>query len=669
MRSCIGAVFVVSLFLALAVEAADEVKRWAPPYKKVAGQETIGSFLEQEYGLILTPCNIGRLMNETRGVLGKNQIELSSIPGSLQELLAPMEQPVVAQRDQSLARVLAYIYERDALKTDNEVWQPSRYLLGNMIADPAAMLPQGYTTIIHVHDCSSIISMAANHTAGLSVPILQVKSALDTQFAGKQTTMIALTYGTFYSPLERLFVSSNYVDKLTANLLVWDWYTKNDRDVGKPAFYITQFKGIAVFQLAQAKRDFEGKISLSTSGNFTFLSADASVQAAVTNQSRTNLQRYSTATYADGAAVQRKPLPTLATVQGFAANTRTSLVGRYAPALVQGVPHEHSQQLAGVPRDLCADYWNAEFQGKPIGTLSVQSSPAPEQNGASDLPVVRCQFTVTLNPSDDVFTGARGNAVDLAYKLTTRKMVGNQPLTLPTETLHLGTTKSPELLPQQYNPNFQKSDFRIDQATGSTLKWTINFAVDDTGDAIDWQTNVTTRSAQLACDDPGTTFPVTVVTSLNSGDKSLRLDVSHTVYELTKFDFTKLQQCSIDAVLRFGMQRRPQTEQRFVDRPLPRVKLGFPGKPTPAATQPNPATTTQPTTPTTPPPTTTQPTTPTTPPPTTTQPTTPTTPPPTTTQPPNPTPPTTSTTPPTTPQPPPPPPPVQPLAQSGNNRP
>lgn len=501
--------------------SAQDPSTWSTPY---TGGNTLGKFLETRYTTLLGPCSLegGQLKGKiVRSLRPDLDVQLSAVPLILQRNL-PVSNQVWSQTEESLARVLGYAF-------------PSKSLVGfrfesrslifdtNLTRDPATMLPGGTSSVIYAHNCSGIVSAAASAQGGVSLPVASIKGALTAEYTARSRNNIALVAGQFESPYSKLLASNSAEDpeRLAALLTLWRWYvnleTASPGASAREYFIITALRGVAMYEFNETTRDSNAGFQLGgSSSGVPFVSLDARLQAALTQNISSRLQTYSTAVYLNNNEPQIDwgNLLTPKQVSDAISETSVSLASGYDSVLQTGQVVNHTQKIVGMPRNICnRTLWKTESTQNPSpGQLSVSDVQYEELDRT-------CALTISYTPVSTVFQKSQ---VELDYFLRYRYPVGTQQLQFQAAKVLYATSEYPLVLAvdQQKNRNWTSAD------SNNGIKWAMTVEVRDVQPStLDWSQSVRPEEMQIKCGEKIIPVDVTV-TEANQSQRRVKFEVT-----------------------------------------------------------------------------------------------------------------------------------------------
>lgn len=525
---------------------------WSTPY---TGQNTLGKFLETRYTTLLGPCSLegGQLKGKiVRSLWPDREVELSAVPLVLQRNL-PTSSPVWSQTNESLARVLGYAFPSQSLVGFR--FEPNSLVFDtNLTRDPATMLPGGTSSVIYAHNCSGIVSAAASAQGGVSLPVASIRGALTAEYTARSRNNIALVAGQFQSPYSRLLRSNSVEDpeRLAALLTLWRWYVNAESvtpgAAARAYFIISSLRGVAMYEFNETTRDSNNGFQLSgESSGLPFVSLDARLQAALTQNISSRLQTYSTAVYLNNnqPEITWQQLLTPDQVINAVSETPVSLAPGYDSILQSGQTFKHTQRIVGLPQSLCnLGLWKIESNQNPSpGQTSISEAQYDERERT-------CAITVNYTPASTLFQNpAQNPQVELNYFLRYRYPVGTRNLQFQASRVLYATSEYPLLSArdQQRNRNWTSAD------SNNGIRWEMTIDVRDTPQGtLDWSQGARPEDMKITC--AGKEIPVDVeVIDVNQPQSRVRIEVRSMPENIQNLSFnaTTAQTCLLSGQLIF----------------------------------------------------------------------------------------------------------------------
>jgi hypothetical protein len=530
-----------------------------------------------------------------------NRKEISRIPKRLQEI-EYINRNMAKAQNASLARLFAYVSvpNEDPLRTENI--NETRRLNLDWITTPELMVPGGASRRIQGHSCASSLSAAVQ--AGFK-PALPGPVTVDAAMAFVQQNNSALTLsvaeGEFHSPIHAYLFSPGVTDthRLFGNLVVWDWYRRNNNALTTGGRYRTRMRGVAIV------REFTGELDRNLTGNFTtgaslpIASFDAKIQGRYKQTQSTSEQVYTTAEYAAASEADSlsriNALPMPGEVINRVAHFWPAAQARLAnPEEQLVIPFPLAQRwiVQGIPSALCSRAaW--DVQSPATGYTRTEVKPVPVVPGSTEaqLPWSPCEFTVTYNhPAGQPTPGA---SIELSFSMRSIAGPGQQLAAV------IGPFES--TVNAQQSPRIQSAGdpdpmFHAEGPDGTNrlkLSWAdLRLRVNEAGNAtVDWG-QVTVDSLDVRC---GTDlFPLyargqVLVGGYDPGQQQLSIRLSHTTIPSPGLDTSKIRQCHLSGGISLVV-RRPGHPNLTVKQPLPAPTLYYPAAaPPPQALEPAPA--------------------------------------------------------------------------------
>ncbi len=544
--------------------AGSEVQ-WNSPYVG----DTLGGQLENEYSKILKECNINSLEYEKKSWFSSD-IRMSSIPGILQTHLN-LTQKVWAQNNESIARLFSFVYPSSDI-TDFQFDQKWLAFKGNYTADPSRMLPEGRSSTIYIHNCTSIVSAASTASMSYNLPVISIKSALNAEYSGSQKTSVALISGKFISPYGQLNGSAN--DSLFGLISLWDWYVNNPEAINANLYRITSFDGVALFEILEKKRNESGAVKLSGNASL-FASIDSTIQSIFTDESRTEVKQYTTYANKDDNGVPEitfEKIPTPSAISNAVGKYSLDLIDGYVQLLQTGIPSVHKQKIAGIPGALCnTSYWKVvpEKQTDNIRLISAMLSQEPKIPGFQE-----CEIAVEFTP-DSTAIGNVGQYL-LKYSLVSNNDIKQIPLKIMARPVPFITTRSPVLQERGYKNSYELSDLGNGD---SRMNWSVDVSVIDGDNIIDWDTPADLNDIKISCAKREITAIDSEKMQLTHSDRKGNISISYYANSSYNLDVhqtnTKPELCRLSGNVRFA--RRNGGSRSFIDRTLPlSINILFP---------------------------------------------------------------------------------------------
>lgn len=564
---------IIFLILYLAVFPVEAQKfDWHVPYVTPG---TVGEQLELEFANLLNSCKISAPLRLIKPQWAWNKLgdPISSIPISLQGGTLPLDKKVLSRQEDSTGRLFLYLYtgaERKKISTLN----PQQLIPGNYLQDPAELLVQGGVDAIYKQTCSSIISAAANSSAGWSVPIATASLALSSDYRNEARTILAVVRGDLRSPIASLMDAPNLGGQLFSSLLFWQWYANNMDASGIPHYYLTNLNAVSLYQFNSVSGRSDGQVAVkaglttptaTVSTNFTsMLKSDNSLEFVK------NITYIVTPSEAQPYWGSFRQAPTPQEIVGLAAKLSAKKTASNT-TISAGVENLHAQSITGIPVELCQrDLWDTDYpksgEVNSQGTLLVaRADPGVDQANGQHLPT--CTFTMSFQPNSDIVKN-----VTLKYHLRLNRPVGTTYVLIPTDQLDLATSTSPTLVKLFLDNRFQIAEQTPVPGTAEVdygIHWKIEYQlIEEESDSIK-PINPGTSTIALHCPQ-NVTPSVTSDAQYNSTTKRVSLDIHSWVYPYDGRDIKTngpAYQCTISGTLDFVMQQ-PASAVRIKKRPI-----------------------------------------------------------------------------------------------------
>lgn len=360
------------------------------------GQKTqLKNYLEAKFQDQLTRCMGKPHLTAHTGfwIFGKD-VPISAVP---QPLLTDgnitLDDAVLPEIDQSMARVFAYVYPTKEVQGNLQ----DQFLDMDYLQDPKTMLPQGESSTLYNYSCSSNISFALKANAGFTWPIAEISSALQADYSNATAAQIGMVFGTFRSPLAKYFQGSDTALRAYATLVLWEFYAQNadKRGAASPGFLLKQLDGTSSYRLFTNTQDVSGKVNFSAKLANPIVSVDTSGETQYNSQQQIYSENFSVAIKGNLVGDDFMAVPPSESINSIPTSAildPTSTDGRLLG------DSRHVQVLEGVPKQWCdSNNWHIiNHQRSQIGDLNLVSGatiPADPPKGSPDGPP-SCSFLV-----------------------------------------------------------------------------------------------------------------------------------------------------------------------------------------------------------------------------------------------------------------------------------
>ena len=453
------------------------------------------------------------------------------------------------------------------------------------------MIPVGTTFRLYSYDCGSVVNLAANASFGASLPVATFSAALKGTYSSTSSGRLALVTGLFRSPIAQL-LDGTAPEQLYARLLLWDFYRRNPNLIGQPLSFLSQMRGVTVYEFSNAATSLDGSVQVSAGVTFPFASASGTFKDQVTNNVNSSFTGFSWAVLGDA---QKRPVLVYTTVPQAAdlsATIQSAELIRdpnFTQIVTADVPYISKERLHGVPSIMCNDQLWAPNPAQVktgdtlVGTLSLLPGATPDKD-ADGTP--SCTFSIQLTTQSSLFSGQDSTSFALDYKLTSTISNGQSPVTFSAQVpkLELATDTSPQLFgngPSTFDPN------QPAPAPGfHHLVWTVNLALVDPKNSVDLHATPNVTDFAVSCASKrqfslvpgatvisGTTPRITLTATYDNDDSSHSLDYTGTP-----------EACTISGNLVLAMNPTDAGPREPVSRPIPGLVIYIPkDKPTSAA--------------------------------------------------------------------------------------
>lgn len=536
---------------------------WIEPFEDQydPGQPiTAGNFLEKHFSSVVRNCDLPKLTRSSWGT----EKPLSAIPDSLHGL--PLRQFVSVDDINSMPRLFAYVFSGN--KPAQGANDLNRFMSADFIANPETMLPDGISTVIDHHSCSSIINAAANGSAQLAIPASSLKAALSSQFSRSNRVSLAVVQGWFRSPLSHALSSLDPADNLYSNLLIWDWYKRNLGGTLEP-HVLESTHGIALFYARHIRRSTTISTTVQAGVSTVVGSVDAHVATALRGDDDALITNYASAVFLDNNKTPKSkltPLQSLSTTKLNVSKHSASAESAYERTLSSDIVNVHAQLLQGVPPTMCApNFWTIvhKASSETTGNLRLRGV-APMRIGGRATRT--CRFEVAYEPSKSIFEKtSSGNVVNLEYTFRGVNAVDGETLEVNAEPLRFATSRSPVLYVTAADAAFRRSDRG---ESGTELTWEVRLGVDDSTENVDWNRPIQSPGPYLQCGEK----QYYVNMQIRATEKALTLTLSRTAPASERLDLSAASNaldCRLTGILSFNMPQGKTTASRIVERPIP----------------------------------------------------------------------------------------------------
>lgn len=336
-------------FMALSSSLAFGASCQGDIWKEAQTGNTLGGQLEPVYKQLLTSCSIPSITRAMFNTDGCKTDSVSSIPVILQRNL-PLDEKVIWNNRQSIARAFAYVYQDEKLFGDKSSESSELLLYKDSLAG-GGLIPDGVSSITHSHDCASILSVAADTKFNLSISTASLRSGLNAVYSGKEKTSVVLTEGRFESPFFDLWESKKTEDQMLAAMYLYDWHLKSKYKAdGK--LLRTIKKGISIFSTSEITRNANGKLDFQATGSVGIADGDFQINASNTNIGTSRVNNHVVAIIGDKSLefiTMPKMTEVIKKVGGFKATTE---IGKDM-TVVPGTTVSHNQRMMGISEKHC----------------------------------------------------------------------------------------------------------------------------------------------------------------------------------------------------------------------------------------------------------------------------------------------------------------------------
>lgn len=562
---------------------------WNAPYS-TAGQ--LGTYLETVYGRTLDSCNVGKLFADVidaKGKVKQRGVPLSSVPRVLQINL-PMTQAVAKTKNETLARLFAYIYSSDSRSQNLGTLPQDSFLLfkKDLVSSPTLALSLGRTHIIYSHNCSAIVSAAANASTTFSFPVSSIKGALDAEYGLKRRTNTAMVQGVFSSPFTGLLRGDSTGPESVASLMtLWDWYTNNLSEASKKHWMLNQFGGVAVVDYVEQTKNIDVGSSVSGAVGLPFVSVDAKVGAQISDEVTLGIQRYETTPFGSDDQPQAEfvEIPSPGDIVTRLSGVTARLQPGYHSVLDEQTSASSTFSVEGIPTEYCkGNYWDIVPGSAFTGDVIINSMTHIPADAKANNPQ-RCNIEILYTPKPTVFKGS--GQVTLDFKLQVRRPVGANTLTLKADAVKYATNHATEVTERKTSK--RPTSIQDVGSQGKQLIWTEEFTINDEG-VIDWNSTPTIPSIKLNCGQdrsaillvPESASLTRLTTSGRRSNGRMVINFSYTADPSENLDVTTndypVDVCTLDGSVTFGRLNPPPGTPDTVDRALPGLQLLFPRK-------------------------------------------------------------------------------------------
>lgn len=613
------ALLILTLFLSNTFIKAQKPQDPTPaemvkPFEKNATdtQDKVGNYLETKYTGIVKPCKI-----ENFGYYKKNKLvsRLTTVPSLIRDRFV-MTDLVLSQDRVSIAKVFALILPSPDISKFN--WTNTDSFLfykTDFAANPSNLLPDGESSLIYLHNCTTVISAAAKVNADVNIPFAALKAALDAQANDSTITTMALVSGSFKSPFYKAYKDQlTREEKLAALFNLWNWYSLNKEAAARTNYIVTSFNGISANTLIDKNKSASGGISFSGASSVPFVQVDAEAAANFKLATNIEIKEFSTAAFyrtktprddTDNIASIDGKVPDITTITAPTYQEIIDELGTYSTStnfqgdyLTTGKTSLHTQSIAGIPDILCHDdRWrlkNSTNSGKGSFRLKVEKGNVLPQNAN----IKTCNFNIEYTPdSNEIKTDA---GVTLNFTLETDRDIKGKKVVLKT---------TPVFYRTKNNINLQNSGYKKLFATvadpdnpGDTIiGWNpvLQFIESDT---IDFGIAPSLSTPKLVCTS-GKNYTLDFLPLLfDSAQKKVTLRVQHTVLTTENLDIRSTDSydsCTVSGNLKFSrlaglapIEIPFSTEIRFP--PIKKVEAVLEVKPATVTPVPSPSPTSSP---------------------------------------------------------------------------
>lgn len=444
---------------------------WKAPYNGLQ----LGGRLEKVYADVLSGCGLPTL---EAGKWVKTRI--SAVPEALQRSL-PMNDDVAWIDNVALARQFAMVYPANAEFGKPEPQLANQLLYSEDLTQAAdGMLWPGTGSVIHRHDCSTIVSAAFD--AGLEIPLTlaQVKTMLKTAQESSRKASIMLAHGNFQSPLLTMWKpTAKPQEQVQVIMSLFDWYRNVTPSTGQRKLLASLQGATALFTALEQQRtgsyevsaDFQTNVDVATAGFRSTVTSKQVGKTTVTNFVVAARQGKDYATFV--------PLPSVNELAQRLAALSTALETAEDTPAVPGTKVQHTQVMKGIAPAFCdqtqpmwdIDSTDANVKLAHVKPVVVATVPA-------------CSFTVEYTvPSS--YGSSMDTTFQLNYGFVTRQAIqdgtsGPVRLRLPAAPVRYAINKAPYVFPTNVP---EKPDFADN--TGSLI-WTGSLLFRDDTKLVDW---------------------------------------------------------------------------------------------------------------------------------------------------------------------------------------
>ncbi len=266
----------------------------------------------------------------------------------------------------------------------------------------------------HSHNCSSIVSFAAQAQARIPLPALT--AALNASHDDERNLSLSMVTGTFRSPVFDAFTSDtgrrpvSRPNRFAAYAALWQWYaaTPNRANQANTYFILDEFDGMAIYRFSGLSWKTHMDASAEGGGALAVISASASARGRLDLSGSTTTTNFSVVRF--GSSVPSfKPLPSASdAASGVNATADFVPTGDWSQAAITNRTPIRLVHTIALPTALCdRPAWTPN---DAVSRLRVRSI-----NGAAPGEPERCEFSADFTPPA---AAPSGGTVEIQYEAT-----------------------------------------------------------------------------------------------------------------------------------------------------------------------------------------------------------------------------------------------------------
>jgi len=477
------------------------------------------------------------------GIPSVREKKSTAVPSSLWSVPSlGLDAAVTAFTDQSAQNLFLNVFPKPELPKD---FAPTQMLPRDLVGSRAYPVPSpegNESSVAYRFSCAGFLQAALE--GELKVPSESIKAAIRAET--EDHANIVVVAGSFRSPLAFLYKEGGPTTKLLASMELWEIY-KNDPGLQKAAYYLDNFKGVAVFEVLSKNQRTDLNMNAGGSLSAPIGSVDFRMKAGLDQGSQLNVTQFATAVFKNQLlekAFLKLPTPQeIATQLRSTATTATYGSSSKSDVLAQGSDYSNWVDVDGVPKRFCdPSLWSLDSTKLRFTNprMLVQYQPSE-----ADAPP-RCRFGFSGTPKAEVFTTNSTGQESVEYVLK-GPAIGTVALEVPVSR-GIATTEQPALVSPAELTRFGTEP----QGNGAVaMTWKTSFDYVDENSPINLARAVDLKVNKIsgACQGVPKLFSVQRVGFAPVGQRIVLEFRSMEPHQLTPADAQAIE-CTAEAVLK-----------------------------------------------------------------------------------------------------------------------